>query len=205
MLNKRKGFPLLLVILLMASGCATGNRGADPEVDRSLGGTETNSDQGAGNVDKNDVTSKLGYVRYKKDELNNDEESRQMVSIDRNKMADTITRMILRYDGFEEAATLVTDDEVLIAYHRPENMEREKAASIAKKTAMSLMPRYYDIVVSDKDVSFQEIQSLKNSSTLDDDYENTLRSIMESMKEAPQGEGWPEADVKDRDDDAMTE
>ncbi|WP_053218762.1 YhcN/YlaJ family sporulation lipoprotein [Virgibacillus senegalensis] len=205
MMKMRKMVPLLLSILLMASGCATGNRGAVPEVDRSLNGTESNNQQGTGNVNEDDVTSRLGYVRYKKDELNADEESRQMVSIDRNKTADTITRMILRYDGFEEAATLVTDDEVLIAYTRPEEMEREKAASIAKKTAMSLMPRYYDIIVSDKAVSFQEIQSLKNSSTLDRDYENTLRSVMESMKKAPQGEGWPEANVKDRDDNAMTE
>ncbi|SDK07579.1 YhcN/YlaJ family sporulation lipoprotein [Sediminibacillus albus] len=200
---KAKFTPWLLACILTVSGCATGeNLGTNP--DRSLNGNSQIDEQAPASLEADDdATSRLGYVRYKKDELDPDLENRQMASINRNKMADTITRMILRYDGFEEAATLVTDDEVLIAYQRPGDMDREKAASIAKKTAMSVMPRYFNIIVSDQPTAFSEIQSLQNSSTRDQEYNGTLRSIIANMKGAPQGDNWPDADVEDKQEEAL--
>src|SRR5699024_11426485 len=58
--------------------------------------------------------SRLGYVNYTKDQFKNERDRNQAINMDRNKMADTIARIILRNDGFEEIATLVTDEEVLI-------------------------------------------------------------------------------------------
>ncbi|WP_186576367.1 YhcN/YlaJ family sporulation lipoprotein [Aquibacillus kalidii] len=181
----------LFATSITVSGCAS-NDEAERDLNRTLDGddndvnrfdTETES-----NRNDDELSSQLGYVHYKEEDLDQDVEEHFYVSVDRKKMADTITRLILRYDGFNDAATLVTDDEVLIAYDKPERLDREQAATIVKKTGLSVLPRYYHVYVSDRDVTFRDIQSLQNSSTLDDDYENTLNNIIEDMKQAPQGE-----------------
>ncbi|MRH44718.1 hypothetical protein GH741_18890 [Aquibacillus halophilus] len=187
----------LFASTLVVSGCATGNQGGH-DMERTLNGNDGNHNLQGDNArdefqaDEKDadqeITSRLGYVKYSKDEIDMEAESNHYVAMDRWEMADTITRMIIRYDGFEEVATLVTDKEVLIAYNKPENMEREKAATIARKTGLSLLPRFYDVYVSDQSVTFRDIQSLQNSLTIDDEYDNTLNSIIEEMKKTPQGE-----------------
>lgn len=131
--------------------------------------------------------NKLGYVRYTKDQLNNDPEKNHSVTIDRTKMANMITRIILRNDGFEEVATLVTDEKVLIAYSKNEEMDSMKAADMAKKSAVSVMPGYFEIYVSDNELLMQDIQSLHNSSIEDNNYDNTINQIIKEMKKSPQG------------------
>ncbi|WP_077624940.1 YhcN/YlaJ family sporulation lipoprotein [Sediminibacillus massiliensis] len=190
-MKKRIFLPSIMALTLMASGCGSkghnlGGQNADEFGEERTGPQTTETE--------NDMTNRLGYVRYKQDEMNMDQENQQMVTIDRKKMADTITRMLLRHGDFEEAATLVTDEEVLISYSKPEDMDREKAASIAKKTAMSVMPGYFHIYVSDDPTSFRQIQSLKNSTTTDREYDNTLESIISDMKNSPQGDDWKGAD-----------
>ncbi|WP_226035917.1 YhcN/YlaJ family sporulation lipoprotein [Aquibacillus saliphilus] len=187
----------LFASTLVISGCAAGNE-AGHDLERTLERDENSGTQQGDNArdefqsDQKDVdqeiTSRLGYVKYNKDEIDMEEESNHYVAMDRWEMADTITRMIIRYDGFEDVATLVTDKEVLIAYNKPENMEREKAATIARKTGLSLLPRFYKVYVSDQSVTFRDIQSLENSLTVDDEYESTLESIIKDMKKTPQGE-----------------
>jgi hypothetical protein len=187
MIVKKFIFTSLFASTLLVAGCATSDNATD-QLDRSLdgGNGEVNEPATLGPTD--DTSSRLGYVRYEKDQLDMETEEEKFVTIDRNKMADTITRMILRNEGFEDVATLVTDDEVLIAYNRPEDLDPDKAATIAKKTALSITPRFYHVYVSDKAVTFKDIQSLKNSSSEREDYRNTLESIIDDMKEAPQGE-----------------
>src|SRR5699024_11323998 len=86
--------------------------------------------------------NKLGYVSYTKDKMKN--EPKQNVTIDRNKMADMISRIILQHKDFGEVATLVTDEDVLIAYEANDRIDDEDAADIAKKSALSVMPQYFD-------------------------------------------------------------
>ncbi|MGJ9457496.1 YhcN/YlaJ family sporulation lipoprotein [Oceanobacillus sp. CF4.6] len=130
----------------------------------------------------------IGYVRYTKEQFENDTvNDDKEITIDRNEMADMITRIILKNNGFNEVATLVTDREVLIAYDRNENTAEEEAADIAKKTAMSIMPSYFDIYVSDNETLMQDIQSLHNSSTENRDYDNTINMIIEEMQKSSQG------------------
>ncbi|UFT98233.1 YhcN/YlaJ family sporulation lipoprotein [Radiobacillus kanasensis] len=173
---------------IVLTGCGTSENAENP--DRTLNGDGSlNEFQQPTQLDpEQEMSSQLGYVRYNKAELDMDEENNNVVRMDRKQYADTISRLILRNDGFEEVATLVTDDEVLIAYSQPDEVDREKAASIARQTAYSVIPRFFHVYVSDKPVSFRDIQSLQNSSTLSDDYDKTLESIIEDMKQAPQGE-----------------
>ncbi|MDC3417873.1 YhcN/YlaJ family sporulation lipoprotein [Aquibacillus salsiterrae] len=181
--------PIITSILftsILVTGCATNDEAGDA-LDRTINEkNELDQYEAPSNRNDEEITSQLGYVRYNEDEINT--ENTHYVGIDRNKMADIITRLILSNDNFEDVATLVTDEEVLIAYNQPEEMEREKAATIAKKTALSVLPRFYHVYVSDQPTAFKDIQSLQNSLTVNDDYENTLQTIIDEMKKAPQGE-----------------
>ncbi|WP_010647347.1 YhcN/YlaJ family sporulation lipoprotein [Oceanobacillus massiliensis] len=176
---------LFLTAAIFLTGCATTNN------------TMNKNDQIADELDparnspeptNQDMNSQLGYVRYTKDQFQNDDENNdKAISIDRNEMADMITRIILRSDGFEEVATLVTDQEVLIAYERSEATDEQKAADITKKTAMSIMPSYFDIYVSDNETLMQDIQSLHNSSSENRNYDNTINLIIKEMQKSSQG------------------
>ena len=176
--------------LVLTFGCATDNQaGEDP-----LNGTnrdeqlEPFDSPTNPTVDNDDISSKLGYVRYSKEEMELEQDENRVVTFNREEMANTITRLILRNNEFEEVATLVTDDEILIAYDKPQEMDREEAATIVRKTALSIVPRFFHVYVSDQATSFQDIQSLQNSTSLNDDYQTTLEKIIEEMKDTPQGE-----------------
>ena len=52
---------------------------------------------------------------------------------------------------------------------------------------MSIMPRYFEIIVSDNDVIMHDIQSLHNSTTKNKNYDNYKDEIINEMKKSPQG------------------
>ncbi|SEB07977.1 Sporulation lipoprotein YhcN/YlaJ (Spore_YhcN_YlaJ) [Thalassobacillus cyri] len=133
-----------------------------------------------------DMTDQLGYVRYDKSQV--DPQGDYSTSVNREETADMITKMILTMDEITNAGTLVTDDEVLIAYDKTEEVDRNQAADMVKKTALSLVPRYYEVYVSDQEQSFGDIQSLSNSSINDENYDNVLENAIKRMRQAPQGE-----------------
>jgi len=174
-------------MFLIIAGCDRTNSTLDEREQRV---NEINPDreelQAPGDQEIND---QLGYVHYTQEqfERNQDEEDR-VVTMDRNEMASMITRIILRNESFDQVATLVTGDEVLIAYEIDDSMDENNAAEIARKTAESVMPRYFDIVVSDNPTLIPDIQSLHISETTHPDYQNTIDKIVEEMKTSPQGD-----------------
>lgn len=175
--------PVVFIVLFALAGCAnTDNAGDDPNDAEPLNPTREQQPPGDEELDE-----KLGYVRYTKDQVDNDRERNRNVTIDRNEMANMITRVILRNDGFAEVATLVTDEEVLIAYQKDEGIDENAAADIANKTAMSTMPGFFEIYVSDNEILIEDIESLSNSSTENRNYDNTIDRIIEEMEKSPQG------------------
>lgn len=129
----------------------------------------------------------VGYVRFNKDQLNQDTEEHREIKVNREQIADMISRMILRYKNFEDVATVVTDNEVLVAYKKPDDMDPKNAADMVQKTAYSLVPSFYHVYVSDNPASFGDIQSLSNSTVYDEGYNDTIDSIIKKMKKSPQG------------------
>jgi Sporulation lipoprotein YhcN/YlaJ (Spore_YhcN_YlaJ) len=174
----------ILVLGLVLTACAQtdNSSGEQEQVLDELDPNRENKIQNTSNLD-----DKLGYVNYTKDQLEQDSEIQHEATIDRVKMADMIARLILRNEGFNRVATLVTDEEVLIAYDRDEGLDQKIAADIASDTAFSVMPGFYHIYVSDNETLIQDIQSLHNSSTQNKDYDNTLDQIISQMKKSPQG------------------
>jgi hypothetical protein len=187
--NKSIASSIVLASALFLAACNAGG-GDEGAMDNQYNGNNYNNN---GNLNGNTMDNyernrddQLGYVRYNKDQVNT--EGNYETKIDREAMSDTITKMILSYEQFEDAATLVSDDEVLVAYQKPADMDRNEAADMVKKTAASLVPRFYEIYVSDQEEAFDEIQSLNNSSVNDRNYDNVLEDIIKDMRQAPQGD-----------------
>lgn len=175
---------LLLCTMLVMSACGS-NQEADSEQEQILNELDpAKNDDSRSSFDKE---NRLGFVHYTKDQLDNDTEKSHVATIDRHKLADMISRIILRNDGFNEVATLVTDKEVLIAYGKNDDLDDDLAADVAKKTAKSVMPSAFNVYVSGNTGLIPDIQSLHNSNTQQGDYHNTVDSIIKEMKKSPQG------------------
>ncbi|GAA0430818.1 MAG: YhcN/YlaJ family sporulation lipoprotein [Bacillota bacterium] len=183
-MKTRTLIPIGLTSLLLITGCANNNNAID-ERDQIRNELDPNQELRAPAEDGAD--DKLGYVRYTKEQMENNTEKNHSVSIDRTEMANMITRIMLRGDAFDEVATLVTDEEVLIAYQKSGRYDQDRTADMAKRTAMSVMPRYFKVYVSDNTSLINDIHSLHNLSTTEGDYDNTIQSIIKEMKKSPQG------------------
>lgn len=179
---KKYAFVLLLCTLFITA-CGTNQEAEEREQIRN----ELDPTRNDATPSSFEEENRLGYVHYKKDQLNYDDEANHSVTMDRHKIADMITRIILRNAAFDEVATLVTDEEVLIAYGKNDELEDKTAADIAKKSAMGVMPRYFDVYVSDNRSLIPDIQSLHNNNTQQGSYRNTITSIIKEMKKSPQG------------------
>ncbi|MDY0405231.1 YhcN/YlaJ family sporulation lipoprotein [Virgibacillus sp. 179-BFC.A HS] len=137
-----------------------------------------------------EVNHRVGFVNYKKDQLQDRPGRHDVITIDRNQMADMISKQILRTENFDQVATLVTDEEVLIAYKKAEDADPHRAATTAKQTAMSIMPRYFDVYVSDNPTLIADLHSLHNATTKNKNYDNTVDKIIAEMQKSPQGDDY---------------
>ncbi|GAB3803627.1 YhcN/YlaJ family sporulation lipoprotein [Virgibacillus kimchii] len=176
----------ICILLLFVAGCDRANNTLD-EREQRVNELNPNREelQTPGNQEIND---QLGYVHYTQEQFERNQDEDKVVTMDRNEMASMITGIILNNEEFEQVATLVSDDEVLIAYEIEGSMDEDNAAEIARKTAESVMPRYFDIVVSDNPSLIPDIQSLHISETTHPNYQNTIDKIIEEMENSPQGD-----------------
>ncbi|HLR09482.1 MAG TPA: YhcN/YlaJ family sporulation lipoprotein [Bacillota bacterium] len=181
----RISFTSILIVLLITVGCSYNN--TQNGGDDTMRTNELTPENNRSIPKDSELDRKLGFVHYTKDEIQNDVEENRDINIDRTEMANIITRNILRNDRFHEVATLVTSDQILIAYDKRDEADDHTSAEIARKTAMSIMPRFFDIYVSDNATLIDEIHSLHNSSVTDPNYDHTIEQIIEEMKKSPQG------------------
>lgn len=123
-----------------------------------------------------DFDKRVGFVNYKRDQVKHEEQ--RQITIDRFALADMITRILLQNEAFEEVATVVTNNDVLIAYEKNEEYDEKETINYARKTAMSVMPRFFDIHVSDNPNLIDDLQSLHNSLTTDKNDQNVVEQII---------------------------
>lgn len=138
---------------------------------------------------ENDTNSNYGYVRRQRNDGENQEQRQEGVPyLDREALADSISRMASSLPNVEDTATLVTDKEVLISY-KTSAQDRSATADSVKRTALSVVPRYYHVYVSDNEKHLDLIERLSNgnSATASDEFRDTLNKTIEKMKTSPQG------------------
>ncbi|WP_409295168.1 YhcN/YlaJ family sporulation lipoprotein [Peribacillus sp. SCS-26] len=185
---------LCLGLLLILSACSgrgnldNGNND-NPFMNTSRTNETKNINQNY-NVDNhnNDKSSRgFGFVRLSRTVVNGETVgSKDRIRLDREQMADIITRLAVQNPQIEEAATLVTDEEALIAY-KTGSENREEAADQVKRTAMSVLPRYFHVYVTDNPGLMQNIENYAGLNTHTDDINYMLQKTIVQMKRSPQG------------------
>ncbi|MFC2947163.1 YhcN/YlaJ family sporulation lipoprotein [Virgibacillus sediminis] len=166
-----------ILSLALLGACAPGDNAANDQ--EEIADELDPNTQMEGNADP-ELDERLGFVHYQRDELDRNDQNRE-IDINRPEMADMITRTILQSEGFEQVATLVTDQEVLIAYEKNDVLDDTVAEDTATRTAESVMPRYFDIHVSSDKGLIDDIQSLHNSTTQNRNFDNTIDQIIREM------------------------
>ncbi|WP_152655048.1 YhcN/YlaJ family sporulation lipoprotein [Oceanobacillus sp. CFH 90083] len=171
---------ILLSLIMMLAACASDQNNSDPDpLDPQNRKPEMESNTNSPSRDQ------LGFVRYTQDEFDqNNEPDPKAIHMDRNEIADMITRILLQNPDFKEVATLVTDEEALIAFEASNNISKQTAIENAEKTALSILPGYYTIHASDDNSLIQNIETLHYSVMEDEnlDMEPLVQTIVDSMK-----------------------
>lgn len=133
------------------------------------------------------INENFGYVRHQKSPVMGENISKEhYTAIDREKLADTISKNCTDLPNVQDVATLVTDQQVLIIYET-NTKDRNLTADQVKKTAMSIVPRFYHVYVSDN-IGLRDL--MESYSYLDSNSRNAqkgMQSLIQKMKKSPQG------------------
>lgn len=135
---------------------------------------------------KEDQSANFGYTRLQKKGVTQDANFIKTPVMDRDKTAKSISSLVIQLPNIEDVATLVTDEEVLVAYETTAK-DRFEAADQVKKTAISFVPRYYHVYVSDKPAMIRQIQSYSPLETTNRDIDQILTNTIKEMLKSPQG------------------
>jgi hypothetical protein len=140
---------------------------------------------------RNDVGNKsenFGYVRHQKSPVLGEPTSNEhYAAIDREKVADIISKYCTDIPNVNDAATLVTDEEVLIVYDT-NTKDRNLTADQVKKSAMSVVPRWYHVYVSDNTSLRTNIESYAKSDSDSRNVEFGIDKLIKEMLKSPQGQ-----------------
>ncbi|MEC1262124.1 YhcN/YlaJ family sporulation lipoprotein [Bacillus swezeyi] len=139
-----------------------------------------------------DRKGRFGYARHQATPVAN-KEKMQAPQINREEMAHIISSLTVQLPNIQDASTLVTDEEALVVY-KTDSKKREETADQVKKTAASVIPRYYKIYISD-DANL--IQSVANFSRLGSNSRNVDQLMADTIKEmqkSPQGKTTTDTD-----------
>jgi hypothetical protein len=130
----------------------------------------------------------FGFVRHQKSpipgEMNANEQ--RPAAMNREQIANIISRLCTGLPNVTDVATLVTDEEVLVAY-QTDSKNRFETADQVKRTAISVVPRYYHVYVSDNPRMMQSIERFGQLDANSRDIESILNATIKEMLTSPQG------------------
>jgi ribosomal protein S17E len=133
------------------------------------------------------VSDNYGFVRHQKSPIQGDRGGTQHYSaIDREQVANIISQLSTDIPNVNDVATLVTDQEVLVSY-RTDSKDRNHTADQVKRTAMSVVPRYYHVYVSDNTNLMRDVENLANLDSTSKNARNLVNGLVQQMKKSPQG------------------
>ncbi|RST58922.1 YhcN/YlaJ family sporulation lipoprotein [Siminovitchia terrae] len=111
-------------------------------------------------------------------------------ALDREKTASIISKMTVALPNVLDSSVVVTDAEVLISYKLSEtdNKTRFETADQVKKTAMSVVPRWYHVYVTDDPALKQNVENIGSMDPYSSNKDNAIKDTIRMMKESsPQG------------------
>jgi hypothetical protein len=168
------------------TGCGANDTAHDDIYDES-GHTINVNDERADiyNVNNKNKSSDFGYVRHQKNPTGNSS-AEHYAPVDREKLADNISKMSTDLPNVHDVATLVTDEEVLIAY-ATDSDDRNETADQVKRTALSFVPRYYHVYVSDDVKLIKNVESYATLSSNSRNVDSLVDQLIRKMLKSPQG------------------
>jgi len=135
----------------------------------------------------NNISENFGYVRHQKSPIMGENVSyNQYAALDREQLADLISQYCTNIPNVDDISTLVTDKNVLIIYHTSTKNSAETADQV-KKMAMSVVPGWFNIYVSD---NTELRKNLESYATVDSNSRNArygIDKLIKEMKKSPQG------------------
>lgn len=141
----------------------------------------------ATNVNNQNNGRQFGYVREQRNPNGNvNEQLEGMPTMDYEQTANAISKMLTTLPNILDVATVVTDEEVLIAYQTDSN-DRKDTADMVSKSALSVVPRYYHVYVSDNPRMIREIERFGLLTTDSPNVDAVLEYTIKEMLESPQG------------------
>ncbi|WP_425454712.1 YhcN/YlaJ family sporulation lipoprotein [Falsibacillus pallidus] len=134
----------------------------------------------------------FGYVRQQKSPIMNEGINYQEIyAVNREKTADTISKMAVgTLPKVHDCSTLVTDHEVLIAYKTDAEgkKERNDVADQVKKTALSVVPGWYHVYVTDDPTLMRNVENIASMDSNMANVHDVIRDTANLMlKRSPQG------------------
>jgi hypothetical protein len=138
------------------------------------------------NVNNKNKAADFGYVRHQKDPTASNRSSKHYAAVDREKLADSISKMSSDLPNVHDVATLVTDEEVLVAY-ATDSDDRNETADQVKRTALSFVPRYYHVYVSDDVNLIKNVESYATLSSNSRNVDSLVDQLIRKMLTSPQG------------------
>lgn len=189
-MNKTLG-SLLAASFLTITGCQASINENDEALYEESGNaiyvSDRNEIYNEEDMTNNRGMSRYGFVRHQKNPAGNDTNMyRKIATLDREKAADTISRLAVAIPNINDVATLVTDEEVLIGYQTTAE-NRMEAADQVKRTAMSVVPRYYHVYVTDNVRIMQDIENFSMVGSTTPNIEQSIENTIRDMLKSPQG------------------
>lgn len=130
--------------------------------------------------------TQFGYKRDQATPVRNSQNNQNITTVDYGEIANSINKMVIQLPTIQDSATLVTDQEVLIAYETSSD-DREMVADQVSKTGLSIVPRFYHVYISDNQEMIHEIERFRALGTNSPRVEQILETTINEMLESPQG------------------
>lgn len=177
--------------LTSLTACQNNSNMAQDSLYEESGNTINVNDQRADIYNRNNGSTNksedFGYVRHQRSPIVGENVSYDhYAAIDREKVADIIGKYCTEVPNVYDVSTLVTDKEVIIIY-ATDTDSRNHTADQVKKMAMSVVPSWYNIYVSDNTALRQNVESF---ATLDSDSRNAhfaIDKLIKDIQKSPQG------------------
>jgi hypothetical protein len=140
------------------------------------------------NPDKNyHQIQRFGFVRHQRETaLPQGGSNPNIAAYDPELLADAISKLAILVPDVHDVATLVTDKQVLVAYKTNSDDNFETADQV-KRTAMSVVPRFFHVYVSDDPKMLTSIERFGSLSSTTKGVQDVLKHTIEEMLLSPQG------------------
>lgn len=180
---KKIAFTASLIGMIIMTGCQ--NTASENELFEENGNTVNVNDEN-GIKNGKDTNSGFGYVRHVKNNLAQENDYDKVPQVDYEKTANAISSLIVQLPNIQDVATLVTDEEVLIAY-QSDTKNRNETADQVKKTAISVVPRYYHVYLSDDPEMIKQVEGYSGLDPESRDIDQIINNTIKEMLKSPQG------------------